>query len=628
MSNGSQGDAGGRFKSKIVNLFGGKHAVGNNILGGVMRIGGAKNSLPARELDSAQYDIVGNDGAEVFFSKDVGPYTDVIYNRKCELDRDEGYTKVSSSSNRKGGESKKVTGRTIVQGDSVGTASDVSVKDSGASLGGVSIRMEDITPMVTDDALTEETTPKGPSDRQTRAEMFGDETPKEESDVIPDVPDAPIIDTSSDFVLYVPAKSTGLRCVDPLPVSKAMVEEAPAEDVVDGSDSLFVISEPVSDSGTVTSGDQAADVSAVADKAVEDAPAVESTVEEVPAQVVEESPEEVPAQVVEVPAETVLDEVVAKEEAVDEKPAVEDVLKEIPADAAEESETSDQDYVKDVMKDMTDEKAQEQEAALIVAIGDVISTGHKEDVVVNSEDSVPIKMDAVPVPDVAPTSVESTTVEPDSTVAAGSEAHTEEKIKPSIKGVEVDDFVPLANKSDATKAVVPEKEAIIPTSTIVSWDNLSGMSDPVFTSRRRRGMAYKDGTLVSSEMKGPLDDFDKSQAERVRRATATITRVEKKAVEEKKEPKISELVRPSARKPSVAPLEIKDEVVDVMRLAVPNIVSEEFGAEDLSEAPDDGIEALCAQTLSNVCAVPSDGCPAVFSFGGSESAFGGIRFLF
>ncbi|MBR4225312.1 MAG: hypothetical protein IKR86_00670 [Candidatus Methanomethylophilaceae archaeon] len=603
-----------------MNLFGGKHAVGNNILGGVMRIGGAKNSLPARELDSAQYDIVGNDGAEVFFSKDVGPYTDVIYNRKCELDRDEGYTKVSSSSNRKGGESKKVTGRTIVQGDSVGTASDVSVKDSGASLGGVSIRMEDIAPMVTDDALTEETTPKGPSDRQARAEMFGDETPEEESDVIsdviPDVPDAPIIDTSSDFVLYVPAKSTGLRCVDPLPVSKAMVEEAPAEDVVDGSDSLFVISEPVPDSGTVTSGNPAADVPAAADKVVEDAPAVESTVEEVPAQVVE------------VPAETVLDEVVAKEEAVDEKPAVEDVVKEIPADAAEESETSDQDYVKDVMKDMTDEKAQEQEAALIVAIGDVISTGHKEDVVVNSEDSVPIKMDAVPVPDVAPTSVESTTVEPDSTVAVGSEAHTEEKIKPSIKGVEVDDYAPCANRSDATKAVVPEKEEIIPTSTIVSWDNLSGMSDPVFTSRRRRGMAYKDGTLVSSEMKSPLDDFDKSQAERVRRATATITRVEKKAVEEKKEPKISELVRPSARKPSVAPLEIKDEVVDVMRLAVPNIVSEEFGAEDLSEAPDDGIEALCAQTLSSACAVPSDGCPAVFSFGGSESAFGGIRFLF
>ncbi|MBR4180846.1 MAG: hypothetical protein IKQ57_01710, partial [Candidatus Methanomethylophilaceae archaeon] len=370
------------------------------------------------------------------------------------------------------------------------------------------------------------------------------------------------------------------------------------------------------DSGTVTSGNPAADVPAAADKVVEDAPAVESTVEEVPAQVVE------------VPAETVLDEVVAKEEAVDEKPAVEDVVKEIPADAAEESETSDQDYVKDVMKDMTDEKAQEQEAALIVAIGDVISTSHNEDAVVNSEDSVPIKMDAVPVPDTAPTSVESTTVEPDSTVAVGSEAHTEEKIKPSIKGVEVDDFVPLANKSDATKAVVPEKEEIIPTSTIVSWDNLSGMSDPVFTSRRRRGMAYKDGTLVSSEMKSPLDDFDKSQAERVRRATATITRVEKKAVEEKKEPKISELVRPSARKPSVAPLEIKDEVVDVMRLAVPNIVSEEFGAEDLSEAPDDGIEALCAQSLSSACAVPSDGCPAVFSFGGSESAFGGIRFLF
>ena len=620
MSNGSQGDAGGRFKSKIVNLFGGKHAVGNNILGGVMRIGGAKNSLPARELDSAQYDIVGNDGAEVFFSKDVGPYTDVIYNRKCELDRDEGYTKVSSSSNRKGGESKKVTGRTIVQGDSVGTASDVSVKDPGASLGGVSIRMEDIAPMVTDDALTEEATPKGPSDRQTRAEMFGDETPEEESDVIsdviPDVPDAPIIDTSSDFVLYVPTKSTGLRCVDPLPVSKAMVEEAPAEDVVDGPDSLFVISEPVSDSGTVTSGNPAADVPAAADKVVENASAVESTVEEVPAQVVE------------VPAETVPDEVVAKEEAVDEKPAVEDVVKEIPADATEGSETSDQDYVKDVMKDMTDEKAQEQEAALIAAIGDVISTGHKEDVVVNSEDSVPIKMDAVPVPDVAPTSVESTTAEPDSTVAVGSEVHAEEKAKPSIKGVEVDDFVPLTNKSDATKAVVPEKEAIIPTSTIVSWDNLSGMSDPVFTSRRRRGMAYKDGTLVSSEMKSPLDDFDKSQAERVRRATATITRVEKKAVEEKKEPTISELVRPSAHKPSVAPLEIKDEVVDVMRLAVPNIVSEEFGAEDLSEAPDDGIEALCAQTLSNVCAVPSDGCPAVFSFGGSESAFGGIRFLF
>ena len=141
-------------------------------------------------------------------------------------------------------------------------------------------------------------------------------------------------------------------------------------------------------------------------------------------------------------------------------------------------------------------------------------------------------------------------------------------------------------------------------------------------------MAYKDGTLVSSEVKGPLDDFDESQAERIRRATATLTRTEEKVVEEKKEPKLSELVRPSARKPSAVPLEIKDEVVDVMRLAVPNIVSDEFGEEDLSDAPDDGIEALCAQTVSCACAVPSDGCPAVFSFGGSESAFGGIRFLF
>jgi hypothetical protein len=623
MSNGSQGDAGGRLKSKIVNLFGGKHAGGNNILGGVMRIGGVKNSLPARELDSSQYDIVGNDGAEVFLSKDVVPYTEVIYNRKCELDRDEGYTKVSSSSNRKGGESKKVTGRTIVQEDGAGTASDVLAKDPGASSGAVSIRMEDIAPMVADDSLTEEASPKAPSDRVSRAEMFGNGTPEEEPEAVSDVPDAPIIETSSDVVVYVPAKSTGLRCVDPLPVSKAMAGEAPAEgseDIVDGSDSLFVISEPVPDSGTVTSDDTAGDVPAVADKVAADVPAVESTVED--------APDEVPAQVVEVAVETVPDEVIANKNVVDEKLAVEDVVKEIPADTAEESETTDQDYVKDVMKDMTDEKALEQEAALIAAIGDVISTSHNEDAVVNSEDSVPIKMDAVPVPDTAPTSVESTTVEPDSTVAVGSEVCAEEKIKPLIKGVEVDDYVPCANRSDATKAVVPGKETIIPTSATVSWDRLSGMSDPVFTNRRRRGMSYKDGTLVSSEVKGPLDDFDKSQAERVRRATATITRTEKKAVEEKKEPKISELVRPSARKPIMAPLEIKDEVVDVMRLAVPNIVSEEFGAEDLSEAPDDGIEALCAQALSNVCAVPSDGCPAVFSFGGSESAFGGIRFLF
>jgi hypothetical protein len=304
-------------------------------------------------------------------------------------------------------------------------------------------------------------------------------------------------------------------------------------------------------------------------------------------------------------------------------------------------EVSDQEYVKGVIKEMTGGKEEAQEAAYISAIHDIIKTSVAEEPVVESKDSVPIEMDGKLSKDVSIIEVKSSESEGAGQSPKEPSNLKKTKFKPSpkvVKGVEPDDAgesktvvseeIPVSPMKavEVGTSVSPEKKKVTP-----SWDYFGKMSEPVLIRRNRR-MSYKEGALVSTEEKDPLDDFDKSQAERIRRATTTITRpeakVEAKVETKKEEPKISELVRPSARKIAMVPVEIKDEVVDVMRFSVPNIVSDDFGEEDLSDVPDDGIEALLYQSMVCAEAVPADGSPVVFSFGGGDPASDGVRFIF
>ncbi|MBO4569381.1 MAG: hypothetical protein J5674_05465, partial [Candidatus Methanomethylophilaceae archaeon] len=282
--------------------------------------------------------------------------------------------------------------------------------------------------------------------------------------------------------------------------------------------------------------------------------------------------------------------------------------------------------VEDVIDETSGVNGDVQEYAYLTAIDGYMKTLPEGPVRYESKDSVPIAEGVKPAQDLT-------------VLVVASESHNAEQGREASKGLKESKFKPavkgLKGVEPDTETVVSENVPItikkadeVPTSQRASWDKLGSMSEPTFIRRGRR-MSYKDGVLVSTKEKDPLDDFDKSQAERIKRATMTVTRPEEeKVVEKKEEPKLSELVRPSVRNLAVPPMEIKDEVVDVMRFAVPNIMSDEFGEEDLSEIPDDGIEALCCQVTSCPEAVPSDGCPAVFSFGNGDSEPDGIRFFF